>query len=303
MVGWSVWLWVAATVVGTPSTDPPVPAPSPTGEAAAASTPKPPELVPILYPADPIEAERIRGRDAYRKSRNVIRTFDRYRQSVGRWASGPVQRTVEDVLWLSPEWASRWLGYHEAKEKWPAGEVERRWGEIALHMEGRLLFVVRLSAFARHDYFGEIQAPADPTDLEPLRFLVTLNGHRLPQRVGPFGKMHDLSPEPDDPEPRWLECFAERVATLRSNDPESFTNVAWWRWLPFEAAVRPEFEPLGAPEGFLGEYRQDIYLVSVDLPTDTLANPESVRSVQVRIFSQRRERVGSFDLRRDPTRR
>lgn len=276
---------------------------SPTAESPAPARKAGPALAPIAFPAEPIEAERIRGRDAYRKSRNLIRTFDGYRQSIGRWASGPVQRTVEDVLWLSPEWAARWLGYLEAKEKWPPGELERRWQEIAFQSEGRLLFVVRLSAFPRRDLFGEVQRPADPTDLEPLRFLVTIDGDSLPQQVGPFGKLRDLSHDPERRPANWLEPSAERVATLFSDDPESFTNVAWWRWLPYSSAIQPEFEPLGAPVGFLGEYRQDIYIVSVTLPPEVLADSHAATTIQLRVFSQRRERVAAFDRRREPLRR
>ncbi|MFQ3668078.1 MAG: hypothetical protein SNJ61_04220 [Fimbriimonadaceae bacterium] len=307
MFGWVVCIGLAASVIGSrgePESATMAARAEPPAAIAPARIPKPaPPLVPIAFPSEPIEAERARGRDAYRKSRNLIRTFDGYRQSVGRWAAGPLQQTVEDVLWLSPEWAARWLGYHEAKEKWPPGELERRWSEIAFQSEGRLLFVVRLSAFPRHNWFGEVQGPADPTDLEPLRFLVTLDGDRLPERVGPFGRLDDLSPGPDDPPAVWLQPSAERVGTLFSNDPASFANVAWWRWLPFASAVRPEFEPLGAPTGFLGEYRQDVYVVSAALPPEICRDPNAVQTFQLRIFSPRRERVASFDRRREPARR
>src|SRR5689334_4109662 len=101
---------------------------------------------PVRFPVEPIQIEVCRGEEVYRAGKGIERTLMEDRQAIGYWFDGRVRKDVEEAIWVSPTMVSRWLGYLQAKERWPKLELLNRWAALRDQLDGSLTFVVRLTA-------------------------------------------------------------------------------------------------------------------------------------------------------------
>jgi hypothetical protein len=252
---------------------------------------------PMEFPAWPIPAELDRGVRLYALGKGLDRLYLEDRKVIGTWFDGRARVGADEAIWLSPGLMSRWLGYLEAKEKWPRGELEARWRRIRADLGGRLTFVVRLCSFPRTDLFEEGLPPRhDPRDSRDVRFLWTSNDPDLPRVLPLEGPLSWVRPE----------AFGTRVPSQMQRDPRVFLlserqarsaseamREDWWLRVPFGETLRPEFSESRCWDGYpLGDFYCSTYLATLPLPRKPMPDSE----FELRIFSPRKERIARFDM-------
>ena len=234
------------------------------------------------FPAEPIQAQVLvgakLGRAAHRPSVSDVfrspeprpafgKVWGSDRQAIGWWSNGYQKISVEHVTWLSPDLISRWLGFLQAREYWPEGELQERWNRIAEGIGGTRSFIVELSAFPKLPTYeiGDYRRTT-PEEIDEVRFVYTAGGRAAPMS-------------------------AARLAAWQSRRRSDLERFAWWQVLWFGGGLTGEFES-AAPEPPLplGDYYRSWYLVSIE-------NPGRDDRFEVRVLSRRKERVAGFGPR------
>lgn len=269
------------------------------------------EMVSILFAAvlpfqavhfglQPLQKEVGKGISVYRMGGGLDRVLqDSKRVLTTRTVHFRVEE-LEQVIWLSPALVSRWLGYLWALEKWPDGELERRWGALRGALDGRLTFVVQLAKYPS----GE-RTP-DPLAMLELggpfsgaEFLFTAGGSELPLAPGPSGAF-GLSREPKggnlapwDATVFRREMRSGALAEIVSRDPIRTSDVAWIGYSPFGQLLSPVAgEELPMPLAPLGDYAKAWFLVQTPVPESIYV----LGDMQVRVLGLGREKVAGYRL-------
>lgn len=258
-------------------------------------------LRPLDFPKQPIARELDEGVRVYRHGKGLDRLYQDDRKVTGTWFDGKVRRDADHVLWLSPSLISRWLGYLEAKEKWPEGELERRWTALRMDLGGRMSFVVRVCTMPRMDLLeGEISERIAPIDPKQLRFLWTSSlppRPSVPARMDVIGLIRQRE-TPLNQSRRYVggmrvepkQCL---LSEFWSRSASEVLKEDWWMRVPFGEALKSEFDCLDSSYAVpLGDFYSATYLVSLPLPEGPLAGP----GFELRSFSPRKERVARFEL-------
>lgn len=252
-------------------------------------------LRPVAFPPTPLVNEVRRGAAVYVAGKGIDRVLLEDRSVIGTWFDGRIHRDVEDVLWISPSFVSRWLGYLEAQEKWPQGVLEARWQALRPDLDGRLSFIVRLSSFPRivDPEFGS-QRKADAAEVDNVRFSLT-SGAFLPAagtaRTVP--KAIRLLKASSDGGGLNLLLHAAPLRRSQGRSWREFEAVPWYSLVPFGDLVWPEFATAPPNTGLaLGGHFAGWYGLSLPVP-ETLRTQSAF---ELRVFSPRKERVAQFNL-------
>lgn len=263
----------------------------------------------IDFPVHPIAEEIEVGVKTYQVHKGLDRLYLDDRQVVGKWFDGRLRQDVDQVLWISPGLVSRWLGYLEAKEKWPEGELEARWARLRSNLGGKMTFVARLCAMPRKDILDE-EPPRkpDPIDIQAVRFLWTSSLPEYPSRIEKEGLLSwswpRTPPEGFGKRPISGLRFEPKAALLASRQAREAKDVLredWWLRVPFGEPLTPEFALV--PSGFeypLGDFYSATFLVCLPIPQGALQGAQ----FELRMFSPRKERIARFSIldRRFPVR-
>ncbi len=253
----------------------------------------------FAFPGSPIDSEVRSGMDSFRRGRGIERVYGRDRAVLGRWFDGRVKRDAEFAVWISPGLVSRWLGYLGAKEKWPSGELQRRWSELKRHLDGRLVFVVLLAAYPKIDPFEEPEPTggSDASEIDGPRFLITSGGAVIepPRPDELFGIRYTVAGRATLSDSSAaglrLEPDVAQLALLRGRSLGDLGGYRWHHDCPFGAELRSEHEfPWSMRPLPIGPFHQGWYLASAPAPPGW----ESVEAFELRVFTSRGERVGHF---------
>lgn len=254
------------------------------------------------FPPEPLEHEVARGIEVYRKAKGIDRVLMEDRQIVGWWFDGRVKKGIEDVIRISPEMLSRWLGYLGAREKWPPSEIQTRWEKLRHHLEGKLAFVVRLASYPKQDPFGGLSEPSKEARDEcfQVRFLLTTDGRYLPDQVrNPAPVSVRLAPLPVPPEggpgPQYWQPHVRLAASKQGRDRAEVALDDWFRHLEIGKWLQPEFGVAPGETGYrlqIGDNFSALYW----LETAAKAEVGEAKTLEVRVFSARKERVATFKL-------
>ncbi len=215
------------------------------------------------------------GAHIARAGKGLDRVLLEDRQVVGRWARTYVPHDAEDVLWLSPDLISRWLGYLKESENLTEEQVDSRWNALAQKQGRSLWFIVRLAALDKQDPLEMgMEEPAVTTDLEPLVVRATLTDLS--------GNRHALS-----------STQTKVIASVRSSDASQVIALPWYvyseAFTPLLPAIPPE-----RPEFDLGSNEGRCLFIQVALPESTMA----AREVEFRVLSRRKTRIARFTMLR-----
>lgn len=251
---------------------------------------------PWEFPPDSIPFQVNRGVRAYVQGKGLDRLYAEDSVAIGSWSPGIGRIDIEEAIWLSPNLVSRWLGYLEAKEKWPVGEREARWDAIRGYLNGRAAIVVRLCAFPKKGNLLTDDEPADRSALSPLRWSVTLDGANAPLPK-PKSLLDRNATQWNGAGTEWtvLQCQTDvtSIGRRRSKSYSALLRQSWIQWTPLAPALTPEFE--SDFESFRyshGEYLAEWHWVVADF-RDGMRPTEQY---ELRIFSSRRERVATFPI-------
>lgn len=258
-------------------------------------------MKPIDFPQAPIAKEVWAGVRIYSQRKGLDRLYLDDRRVVGLWFDGKRKVEADHVLWLSPSLMSRWLGYLEAAEKWPHGELEARWSSLRASLGGRLTFVIRLCSMPRVDFLeGEATCSPDFAESSHVRFLLTASEVELPERAA----RHELlgvnvgtgrAPKPLQAakEALRIDPWTAELSSRRARDASSVLKEDWWQRVPFARELTPEFASPTSEVGYpLGDYRCNTYLASSPLPKE----PFPASGFQFRVFSPKKERIAKFSV-------
>lgn len=256
----------------------------------------------IYFPPEPLPNELARGVHVYTQHKGIERTLMEDRQELGRWFDGRVQRGVESAVWVSPAMTSRWLGYLQAKEKWSAQELQRRWDAVVEQLNGKLTFVVQVAAMPTLGGLDmDITSKADPAEVQKLRFLFT-SGPGLPESheksyvPGEEDKVvarYAPGSEQLDDGPLMINPSVQALADWQVRDPAKLEGFRWEEATDFGEPFRSEFEqPNDTPSYPVGDYYSAWFVVSVNL-NSLVIHPEGF---DLRVFSPQKERIAHFTL-------
>lgn len=247
---------------------------------------------PIAFPSTPLPYEVRVGAAICRAGKGIDRVALDDRQVIGLWFDGRIRQDVEEVVWLSPAYVSRYLGYLQEKERWFDGDIQRRWTAIRNILDGQLTLVARLCAFPRwvdSDY--GLPGKGNPDQVENTRWLWTAGPmtSRPSPRVSVARAMRDGGvPAAVQGEP---EVTLLRRSTSRS--AKALEAVGWLDVVPFGVPLRPEFWRPAEDSGLaLGQYHSAWYLIQLPVPTDLRAQP----GFELHVFTPGKERVARFEL-------
>lgn len=233
------------------------------------------------FPVEPIREHLVQGRLLGRSkpkisSRDLFHSpaprtsFDSIwksdMQNIGWWSNGYSKQPVEQVIWLSPELMSRWLGFLQAREYWSDDELLERWGAVRERLTGSYTFIVQLAAFPKLPTYGiGDYVRSTPEELLNVRFVMTSRATSLPLQ-------------------------ARQLAFWQARKRDELKRFDWWRTFEFGWALTGEFDlPSEPPFLAVGDYYRAWYLVSIDTA------PKFDR-FEVRTLSRRKERVASFEF-------
>lgn len=255
----------------------------------------------LTFGPEPLADQVAEGKKLYAKGKGIERTLRDGRSVIGVWFDGRIRDDVESMVWVSPRMASRWLGYLEAKEKWSKSEMLTRWAEIRAQVNGKLCFIVRLSAMP-HLVGTEMESsgkPADTDILNPAFRLTSGPGYALPPQRKLAGLINldelpgypsELAPVDPLPEPV-APVDLRLLARWQSRERSKLDAYEWYQGTPFEPLFMAHGQELVKDEGYgLGEYGSAWYWVSFD--------PTQLQSVagglDVWIVTANKERIGRF---------
>ncbi len=232
---------------------------------------------PVDFPPAPILAELARGAAICRAGKGIDRVAEEDRRAIGYWFDGRVRKDVEDALWVSPAFCSRWLGYRAASEDWTQPELQARWDDLRVRLGGRLTMIVRLAALPKMDLLESgATARIDPTDLAQASFTLSYGPPNPCEANAALETRTVFTPE------------ASLLALRRSRDRGEVLGLPWHRLVPFREPLLGEFESPEPPYAIdRGENARAIYLVQAPLP-ETLIWSRELR-LSVRTPAKRRE--------------
>lgn len=214
-----------------------------------------------------------RGEDAAWAQRPLSSLEGSDRQVIGRWTNGTRRVGTETALWVSPRLIGAQLGYLAALERWPKGEVQRRWDLIRFALDGHQVVLIRTSAFPRLPFadLGERQ-PADD------RFLAVEEGL---VRAGNL----------------WATAGTPIVVRRqRARSAEELTPTPFWQVVPELASLSPrgpQVPDLVRPQ--LGEFTAWDSVLKVPPHTPWSG------TIELRLAAPRRLRTAVFAPRLPPT--
>lgn len=213
-------------------------------------------------PLTPAVAEVAAGYRSARLGAKPESVIGKNRVAVGKWFDGTKQVPTEYVVWISPGLVARWLGYLARRERWPRGEVQRRWDTYRLATQGRPFFFVALSAYPRQSFVD--LTPVAPAKLDTLT-------------------LDDVAIETKD---RTMSGELHLVGQWRARERAIIERFTWWQVPEWAEWAAPKTLTGGdAPRYELGEWYGAWYTVRGqssmrDAPKISLQSFEKVRTAQ-----------------------
>lgn len=235
---------------------------------------------PIAFGEAPIRSQVLIGESIQRKRRGIERTLLEDRVVIGKWFDGTRVKEAEEAIWLTPELVSRWLGYLQSREGWSDDELQRRWLLARTRLNGKLTFIVRLTAFPKKDPLEEDEtAPAGTADLEDVRGVISYDGSQVDTRDH-------------------AQTQSALLAQIVGHGSDDVFRVAWSDQPPlndiFEGALATAHnEPIDPNLDFqIGDYFGAIWLEQCDIPDDLAGH----QAFDLQIVTLHKERVARFSL-------
>ncbi len=237
---------------------------------------------PVLFGDAPIQRELLLGESIERKRRGIERTLLADRSPIGEWFNGKEREQVEEAIWLSPELISRWLGWQQSREGWSPTEVQKRWNVARDRFNGKMTFVVRLTAFPKVDPLEGAGEPARLVDdLSDARGAVTYDGPKK-------------SPHQHAATQNLL------LQRLTENTPQEVLSAKWQSLPPFDDVLNGTFSASGSDtidpnlDFGLGDYSGALWLEQCDIPSDLYGR----KNFDLQIVTAHKKRVAHFSLLR-----
>lgn len=135
--------------------------------------------------------------------------------AIGKWFDGQRFQDTEYVFWFNQTNCSRLFGYFAMREQWPIGEIERRWKTLSQELEGRVAFLIHLSAYPKTETLEIIEgAKANTVNLELRSARLSWPGGGIAAAISQIGAWQTRS-----------------ISTLRS--------FPWWESVPFGGLLTP----------------------------------------------------------------
>jgi hypothetical protein len=230
---------------------------------------------PLTLGMEPIGCSMSVGAEIARSGKGVDRLLLEDRQVVGKWARTYLPHDAEDVIWISPDLVSRWLGYLQESENLTEPEVSARWAALAKTEGKTLWFIVRLAALDKQDPLDMgMEEAAQTNDLDPVVVRATLtdiSGHRIALR----------------------DLHTKLIATFRSSDADELIGLPWYIYSDVFKPLLPAIPP-SPLDSDLGSNEARLLLVQADVPDATIA----AREVEIRVLSRRKTRIAHFPMLR-----
>ncbi len=194
----------------------------------------------------------------------------------GKWFDGSKRQIVEEVIWLSPDFLSRWLGYLSVKEDWNETEIETRWIKLKARLMNEMAFVVRVSALERADpYELGLNTEPDSKSISKLKYRFFYSPDRTRQAT-------EIAPS------------AQSEKEIRSRKPEmiaalpTFISTDWT-----EPLLSAEAFKLSTELGYaMGKSITRYTVFTMPIPHDL----RNSLSFQFKVFSASRTREARFTL-------
>ncbi len=241
-------------------------------------------LRPTAFGDAPIQRELLIGEKLERSKKGIERTFMADRQPIGFWFSGKWREDVEEAIWISPELVSRWLGWQQSREGWGDAEVVRRWKVARDRFNGKLTFVVRLSAFPKIDPLEGAGDPArNAEDLDDVRGVLTYDVEHREAR-------------------KHVQTYNKLLHKTRGESASEVLAAKWDVLPPFDEPLKGTFGtdqqvPLNPVFDYgVGDYSGCIWLVQCEVPTDFAGQSK----FELQVVTAHKSRKAYFDLEWSP---
>lgn len=230
---------------------------------------------PLTLGPGPNREAMLVGEEIARQGKGLDRLLLEDRQVIGRWARAYMPHDSEDVLWISPDLLSRWLGYLQESEGLTDQQVQDRWNALEGSAGRDFWIVVRLAALDKQDPLDlGMEEEAETTDLSPVKVLATVT---------------DLSGQRIALKPTQTTVLAD----VRSSDANEVIGLPWYIFSDAFKPLLPSIPP-SKPDSDLGTNEGRLLFVKLPVPGSMLAG----RELEVRVLSRRKNRLAHFALLR-----
>ncbi|MBS1718446.1 MAG: hypothetical protein JSS72_12020 [Armatimonadetes bacterium] len=224
---------------------------------------------PLRFMPTPSPAELCRGQQICARGKGPERTLEESRMALASSFDGAAMRDTEEIVWLNPASVSRWLGGMQQSEGWSQDELTRRWLGASEMLQGRLTFMIRLSALPGISALepDDEVGPTPMQDLDSVRAFLEFDSSA---------------------EPTFVPLELRQVEERQTQDRGEALNLPWYHWMP-SLAPTGDSEPC-APGYPLGSYYGRLYIATVAVPE------KMPHRFTVRVSSKGRRRKATFCL-------
>ena len=154
------------------------------------------------------------GAALFTKKKPLSATYTKESITLGKWFNGSSQQVTEYAIWLSSDVLARWLGYLQAKEQWPSGELDRRWLRLRSEYDKKSLWVVQVASLEKQDPL-DMDAPYRPDGLGLEDVSVQINNADLDLHAEELTRFEEFSRHPKEMmEEPWCG-MSDRLSLLR----------------------------------------------------------------------------------------
>jgi hypothetical protein len=176
----------------------------------------------------PNEAEIQEGKRIYGRKKGIDRTELDARVVIGKWFNGESTQTVEEAIFITPGFLSRWLGYQQAAGT-PSEETQSAWIKCSGQFSNKSIVVIRLARLCTVDFIdGDIDNSAKPDCLDNVTFQIRQAAKPwIPVKYRTVQDIQQRRPEEVLKE-RWDEILAKFTAwPSKPTENDLIPDIRW----------------------------------------------------------------------------
>lgn len=209
---------------------------------------------------------------------------------LGWWWSGTNRYAVDNAILVSPNMASRWMGYLNQSEHWTYAELRSRWDDLSRKLQDKVTFVVQLSSFPKVDPLElGVAADADLRSLETGRCILTYE-KPISRTLVASDNLTTHGAEGT------VDCQVTPLTRLSNDDWMSLLRPYWTTLAPDFSSLAPEsMKPPSRYDFCLGDYHTEYLLVQAPLSEEMAKSP----AIKLHMLGGR-ERTAVFPLIEKP---
>ena len=120
----------------------------------------------------PLQSDMNEGKAVFLHKKGIDRTQKDARVVIGQWFDGERTQTVEEAIFITPGFLSRWLGYMQAAGT-SQDDVDKHWANCTPMFAEKTTVIIRLARLCTVDMIdGDVDNSAKPDALDNVQIFI-----------------------------------------------------------------------------------------------------------------------------------